>query len=80
MSIHYTSTAHGLINSGLFTVSVSQENEDPNIKLTFHKLFTLTFELFFVRKSTTLKIYFQKTSLAANLIKLLVKPDTQKKQ
>lgn len=43
--------------------------------LIFHKLFTLKFELFFVRKSTTSKLYFQKMQLDVNLIMLLVKPD-----
>lgn len=37
--------------------------------LIFHKLFTLKFELFFVRKPTILKLYFQKTQLDVNLIK-----------
>lgn len=50
---------HDLIYFGHFTVSLSQENVDPNTMLTFHKSVTLKFQLIFIRKWTTLKLYFQ---------------------
>lgn len=39
-----------LTGFGRFAVSTSQENEDPNIMLTFHKLVPLKSELFLIRK------------------------------
>lgn len=50
---------HDLIYFGHFIVSLSQENVDPNIVLTFHKSATLKFELFFIWKWIILKLYFQ---------------------